>query len=187
MNMIGRMAHRWAALALLALVSAAPESPPEPAGYWLGPPQGPVPATITGGTVIHTADLPELISQAHPVLVDVVPAPRRPASEPDTMPWLPHPHHAIPGTFWIPGVGWGEIAAPLAGYFHDRLEELTGHDRGRPVVFYCRAHCWMSWNAARRAIVDGYRHIYWYPDGIEGWQAAGLPTAVAVPEGPEAR
>jgi PQQ-dependent catabolism-associated CXXCW motif protein len=187
MNMAGRMPHRWVALALLGLASAASAAPPEPAGYWLGPPQGPVPAGITGGSVIHTDGLPELIRQARPVLVDVVPAPRRPADAVDGMPWLPPPHRAIPGTIWIPGAGWGEIASPMAAYFHDRLEDLTGHDHDRPLVFYCRPNCWMSWNAARRAIVDGYRHVYWYPDGIEGWQEAGLPTAVATPEGPEAR
>jgi rhodanese-related sulfurtransferase len=33
----------------------------------------------------------------------------------------------------------------------------------------------MSWNAAKRAIGLGYRNVIWYPDGTDGWAAAGLP------------
>ena len=39
----------------------------------------------------------------------------------------------------------------------------------------------MSWNAAKRAASWGYKQIYWYPDGIDGWDAANLPTADAEP------
>ena len=47
-------------------------------------------------------------------------------------------------------------------------------------MLYCHPQCWASWNAAKRAISYGYRKVYWYPDGIEGWEKAGLPTASAV-------
>ena len=39
----------------------------------------------------------------------------------------------------------------------------------------------MSWNAAKRALENGYRNVVWYPEGTDGWQAAGLPLAVAEP------
>jgi hypothetical protein len=29
--------------------------------------------------------------------------------------------------------------------------------------------------------------VFWYPDGAEGWETAGHPTAVAKPEEPDAR
>jgi PQQ-dependent catabolism-associated CXXCW motif protein len=45
---------------------------------------------------------------------------------------------------------------------------------------YCHERCWLSWNAAKRAIRYGYRNVYWFPDGIEGWRAAGFETATAV-------
>jgi PQQ-dependent catabolism-associated CXXCW motif protein len=48
-------------------------------------------------------------------------------------------------------------------------------------VIYCHRNCWLSWNAAKRAISYGYRNVYWFPDGMEGWRAAGLPTASAEP------
>ena len=34
----------------------------------------------------------------------------------------------------------------------------------------------MSWNAAKRALSLGYPRIAWYPDGTDGWIAAGLPV-----------
>ena len=47
-----------------------------------------------------------------------------------------------------------------------------------PVVVYCQStHCWMSYNAALRAINMGYSNVLWYRGGIEAWQAAGLPVA----------
>jgi rhodanese-related sulfurtransferase len=39
----------------------------------------------------------------------------------------------------------------------------------------------MSWTAAKRAASWGYKQIHWYPDGIDGWDAAKLPTADAEP------
>ncbi len=50
------------------------------------------------------------------------------------------------------------------------------------MVFYCLAECWMSWNAAKRAIALGYRQVIWYPEGTDGWAAAGLPLSVTEPE-----
>jgi PQQ-dependent catabolism-associated CXXCW motif protein len=47
-------------------------------------------------------------------------------------------------------------------------------------LFYCLRDCWMSWNAAKRAIALGYT-VAWYPDGTDGWQDAGLPLSAAVP------
>jgi rhodanese-related sulfurtransferase len=39
----------------------------------------------------------------------------------------------------------------------------------------------MSWNAAKRALEMGYRRVVWYPDGTDGWQAAGYALADAKP------
>ena len=49
------------------------------------------------------------------------------------------------------------------------------------LMFFCKRACWMSWNAAKRAQAFGYRKVYWYADGIEGWREAGLPTEIIVP------
>lgn len=141
-----------------------------------------VPATITGGAVVGTDQLADLVRKENPVLVDVVPAPRRP--EGTSTPWLPAAHRNIPRSVWMPGVGSGVISATMTDYFRARLGELTGRDREKMIVFYCRPDCWASWNAAKRAIAEGYRRVVWYPDGVDGWKDAGLATETATAEGP---
>lgn len=181
---MGEASRRILLLAVLLQVGATPEHAPEPQGYWLGPIHGPVPATISGGTVIDTDALAALQQSGRAVLVDVAEAPRRPAGLPPGSPWVPLPHRDIPGSIWIPNAGLGVLPAPLDRFFRSRLAELTGHDDKRAVVIYCHPRCWMSWNAAKRAISYGYRHVLWYPDGIEAWEAAGRATMPARPEGP---
>lgn len=169
-------------LASVTTGSAGQDSPPEPAGYWQGPMLGKVPETIAGGTVIETDKLADLVRQQGSVLVDVVPAPRRPSDQ--STPWMPVPHRNIPRSVWIPGAGSGVISSAMEDYFRNRLVELTGRDREKLIVFYCRPDCWASWNAAKRAIAEGYRHVCWYPGGLEAWQDAGLPTEASAAEGP---
>jgi len=160
---------------------------PEPDGYWLGPVRGPVPATIAGGTVIDTAALAQLLANGGAVLMDVADAPHRPTGLPAGTLWLPPPHRDIAGSVWFPGVGRGAISPRFEAWFHKRLAELTGGNQDKRIVVYCHPRCWMSWNASKRAINDGYRAVYWYPDGLEGWEAAGHTTGVTDPEGPDAR
>lgn len=160
---------------------AAP-APEEPVDYWTGPINSPVPATITGGTVIHTAELKALLASNGIVLVEVSNAPRRPENLAPGAPWLPKPHAVIPGSLWIPGAGMGAIAPDVDEKFRDRLGQATANDLDRPIVIYCHEQCWLSWNAAKRAIRMGYRAVHWYREGIEGWRAAGLETSVAEAE-----
>ncbi|MGI9334758.1 MAG: rhodanese-like domain-containing protein, partial [Gammaproteobacteria bacterium] len=49
------------------------------------------------------------------------------------------------------------------------------------LIFYCDAECWMSWNAARRAVEWGYSSVYWYPGGVDAWREAGLDLESAQP------
>jgi PQQ-dependent catabolism-associated CXXCW motif protein len=187
---------RTAAPLVPAAAPAAPVAPPvadkspapEPPDYWTGPINSAVPATITGGKVVHDArSLRALLNRPGTVLVDVSNAPRRPENLAAGAPWLPLPHQAIPGSVWIPGVGSGEIPPATGDFFRKKLAAATGDDPTRPVVIYCHRTCWLSWNAAKRAISYGYLNVYWFRDGIEGWKAAHFPTTVieplAVPEG----
>ena len=59
-------------------------------------------------------------------------------------------------------------------------KSTRAEDRAKLLLFYCLRDCWMSWNAAKRAIALGYT-VAWYPDGTDGWQDAGLPLSAAVP------
>jgi len=162
---------------------------PEPSGFWTGPVNSAVPNTLTGGKVILKArELVGLMRQGGAVVVDVSNAPQRPDGLAPGAPWLPVPHRAIPGSIWIPGAGLGEVPVSVDDFFRQRLSAATGGHLARPVVVYCHRHCWLSWNAAKRAISYGYRNVYWFRDGVERWKAAGYPTEVIEPQfAPEGR
>jgi PQQ-dependent catabolism-associated CXXCW motif protein len=180
-----RLRDLFLLLATLALpASSLAATVPEPQGYWLGADHGATPERISGGTVIHTAALNALIERKQVVVIDVVVASRRPEGMATGAPWMPPPHQIIPGAAWLPELGGGALPPARDAWLRNRLAALTGHDRDRPVVLYCHPKCWRSWNAAKRAITYGYHRVYWYPDGIEGWQSAGLPTETGVAEQP---
>jgi PQQ-dependent catabolism-associated CXXCW motif protein len=164
------------ALLLLALAGTARAE-----GYRMGEYRAPVPADVPGGRAIGTDEARALHAAGSAVWVDVLPAPRRPDGLPATSLWLPSPHRGIPGSLWLPGVGHGAIAPETEAWFRDMLARATGGNRDRPAVFYCLSNCWMSWNAAKRAAELGHRQVLWYPDGVDGWEAAGLPTEVLSP------
>src|SRR3990172_12111934 len=176
----------FAAALLFAAAGAAPlgaQDPavPEPDGYRMSDYRTPTPAGLAGATTVSTAELHAVLDAADPVLIDVLPRPRKPDNLPATALWMPKPRDKIPGSAWLPNVGFGELSAEFADYFRDNLERLSGGDKSRGLVFYCLADCWMSWNAANRAMEDGYPHLYWYPEGSDGWAAAGLPLEPAEP------
>src|SRR4051812_40861852 len=158
---------------LAALLLAAAE----PQGFWTGPVNDPVPATLQGGKVIHTQALNELLQKSQPIIIDVSDSPRRPENLPATSSWLPKPHVGIKGAIWIPGAGLGAPPADVEQLYKQQL----GNDRSRQIVVYCHEKCWLSWNGAKRAIQYGYQNVYWYPDGIEGWRKAKLPTEILKP------
>jgi sulfur-oxidizing protein SoxY len=163
-----------------ASATPAPEAPvAEPKDFWLGPVNAPVPGTLSGGTVIRAKDLAALLKQRRAVVVDVSGSQQRPEKLAPQAVWMPPPHPVIPGSLWIAGAGAGAIDANIEKLYQQRLAEATSHDLGHPVVVYCHERCWLSWNAAKRAIRYGYRNVYWFPDGIEGWRAAGFETATA--------
>ena len=155
--------------------------PEEPSGYRMSEFREPVPCTLAGATVVSTEALQLRIERDAPLLVDVLPSPRRPEGVAEGTPWLPPSRRNIPGTVWLPNTGFGELPIEEETYLRANLERLTGGDSSRPLVFYCLAQCWMSWNAARRAVEWGYDSVIWYPDGTDGWEAAGLPLAESSP------
>ena len=171
----------WAACPSGTLASGEDCVAEEPPGYRMSDFRAPVPCALAGATVVSTEALRLRIEQDSPLLVDVLPSPRRPEGLAEGTPWLPPTRRNIPGTVWLPNTGFGELPVEEEVYLRANLERLTGGDRSRSVVFYCLADCWMSWNAARRAMEWGYTSVIWYPDGTDGWQAADLPLADSSP------
>ncbi|WGF86625.1 PQQ-dependent catabolism-associated CXXCW motif protein [Marinivivus vitaminiproducens] len=170
-------------LVVLALMGTGPsraETVPEPQGYREDGYRAPTPATLAGATVLDGKALLDLITHEPVVLIDTMPEPPRP---PDLKPgvyWQAPRRSNIPGSVWLANTGYGVLSEEMAAYFDASLERLSLGDPGRKLVFYCEPNCWMSWNAAKRAITLGYEQVYWYPGGAEGWRAEGhalMPTA----------
>jgi PQQ-dependent catabolism-associated CXXCW motif protein len=187
----GSVTHLMAQAGTIAAHVAAPaaHSAPhvaEPAGYWTGNVNAPTPATLHGAKVVDAQQVNRLLKTGNAVVIDVSNAPRRPQSLAPGAPWMPTAHPGIPGALWIPGAGLGVVPVDVEAYFRAKLAAATGGDLSRPIVIYCHRGCWLSWNAAKRAVSYGYRNVAWFPQGIEGWRARGLSTTELRPLQPPA-
>ena len=153
---------------------------PEPEGYRTERYRAPTPATLEGATVVDTAALQRLVKSEHPVLIDVMAKQVETAA--DDAAWQPPPREHVAGSVWLPNVGLGSLSPEFMAYFENNLAALTEDDPDRPLVFYCDTNCWMGYNAAKRAVRElGYSNVYWYPEGVQGWQSAGLELVEAEP------
>jgi PQQ-dependent catabolism-associated CXXCW motif protein len=110
-------------------------------------------------------------------VLDVLPAPRRQGGLASGTVCAPLPRLDIPGSIWLPDVGRGTLSPELEAWFRAELERVTAGNRAASLVFYCRADCWMSWNATKRALSWGYTAAQWYDEGTDGWEASGYPLA----------
>jgi PQQ-dependent catabolism-associated CXXCW motif protein len=124
----------------------------------------PTPLEVPGARLVTTPALVKLIgSLPAPLLIDVAGG---------------EGHVTLKGSLWLPNAGRGThyfdpVQAELAG----QLERASAGDKARPLVFFCvNALCWLSYNAALRAVALGYTRVYWYRGGIQAWLDAALPT-----------
>ena len=149
-----------------------------PTGYRLSHYRSPTPASTEHARTLDTAALQQLLhEQPQTLLVDVY---RRQ--------WLngqfieDQPHANLPGSVWLANTGDGELEPLWQSYFSNNLRRLSHGDLQQPLVFYCRSDCWLSWNAIKRAAALGYQNLYWYRDGIDAWEQAGLSLQPAQPQ-----
>jgi PQQ-dependent catabolism-associated CXXCW motif protein len=177
-----RAVVRMALVTVILAARAQAAEVAEPAGYRLGDYRAATPATLHGGRVVTTEEAEKIWRSHSASFVDVLPRPPRPKALPEATVWHDKPRPDIPGSVWLPDTGYGELAPSMADYFARGLQKVTGGDKTRLLVLYCLTDCWMSWNAARRALSLGYSNVAWYPDGTDGWSAASLPMQNAIPE-----
>ena len=168
------------ALALLTLPAFA-GTVPEPDGFRMEEYGAPVPATLAGARVVSTEEAEQLWRSGDAVFVDVLPLTPKPELPEGTV-WREEKRFDIPGSIWLPDVGYGALTTEMETWYRDQLDTIAAGDRARPLVIYCKADCWMSWNAARRAVGWGFSDIVWYPGGTDEWEAAGLPLEEREPE-----
>ena len=128
---------------------------------------GPTPTQIPGGQLITTKGVVALLQggQNVPVLMlDILGAPQQ----------LPNAQLAVPAA------QPGNYRDGIQQQFGQMLKQATRGNMDTALVLYCQGpQCWMSYNAALRAINLGYKNVLWYRGGLEAWQMAGLPTTAA--------
>ena len=154
--------------------AAPPEARvPEPEGYHGEPYKSPVPATLKGAEVIDDTTAHALWWSGRVPFVDVLPTPVRPPDLPEGTLWRDPPRESIPGATWLANTGYQGLDDVTLGYFLAGLALVTGGDKDAPFVVFCKRDCWMSWNAGKRALENGYTRVFWYPAGSEGWADNG--------------
>ncbi|MES9992783.1 MAG: rhodanese-like domain-containing protein [Candidatus Thiodiazotropha sp.] len=163
-------------LLLFPIISTASDNPLFSSdGYRIARYRAPLPADPPAGKRLDTDQLVDLMRRDNPLLVDVQAVTLRPETEEFGIAWLPSKQRwHIPGSVWLPNVGYGRLESRIFTYLKKNLARLTQGEMNRPLVFYCVVDCWMSWNAVKRADSLGYRNLYWYAEGSDGWQEAGL-------------
>lgn len=163
--------RRLAALLIAGWAATAQAAPAEPDGYRTENYRAQTPATLTGASVLTTDQARALWEAGTAAFIDVLPQAPRPKNLPADVVWRAAPRDDIPRSMWLPDTGYGELAGATQDYLAAGLNKAGG----RALVFYCQRDCWMSWNAARRALAMGFKQVDWYPDGVDGWREAGLP------------
>lgn len=132
------------------------------------PYHGPTPREIPGARVVHTTELRAMVNGSNPpVLIDVLSG---------------EGHETLAGAAWLGGAGQGgSLSDGLQSDLAPLLLRLAAGDKTRPLVFFCASsQCWLSYNAALRAVAAGHTRVFWYRGGIDAWIEAQLPIAVTV-------
>lgn len=167
--------------ALAADMSAKHPTVAEPETYRTDNYRAPVPATLKGGKVLSPHEAYELWKNREAIFIDVYPHPPKPANLPASTVWREPTHFTIENATWLANVGFGVLSDEHEAYFKRHLHALTGGDKTKPLVFFCLRNCWLSWNAAKRALAYGYSNAMWYSEGTDAWQEIGQPIAQVKP------
>lgn len=147
----------------------------EPSGYRMDDFRSPVPLTLQGAKVLTADEAADLWNKNAAIFIDVYPQAPKPANLPPGTFWRDPAHRSIEGAHWLPNVGYGALSPAIDDYFRTRVETLAGGKRDAPLIFFCLKDCWMSWNAAKRAVEAHYSNVMWFRDGTDGWQDLGYP------------
>ena len=157
----------------LPLVVVAFDEVPEPEGFKMDQYRSPTPATLLGATVVNAVEAKTLHETGQVKFIDVLPSPKQPPGMKESDIWLPKKRLNIPGSDWLADVGYGVLSDELEIYFNSNLKRLS-ENNSQGMLFYCQVDCWMSWNAAKRALNSGYSNVYWFPGGVDEWLFEGF-------------
>jgi adenylate cyclase len=84
---------------------------------------------------------------------------------------------SIPGAIALSGAGiGGSTSDEYQGRLAQKMRQLTGDDRTVPIVTVgFNSERYQGRNLALRLVALGYTNVYWYREGREAWEVAGLP------------
>lgn len=133
-----------------------------------GNPHAPTPLTVPGAARITTVQLYGELQARRPMVLI----------------YANEGADAIVGSHWLFGAGRGNgFDDAVQERLRRKLEALTQGSKDAIIVTYCfDSHCWLSYNAALRAVKLGYRNVYWYRGGRAAWHAAGLSLVPLAPD-----
>ena len=134
--------------------------------------RAPTPDDVPGATRVTAKEVKDLLKKPA-VLVDVFGAATSRFDELDGTWLVSKQHESLPGATWLPEVGRGSSGPEMQAYFAENLKRLTGGDKNCPLIVFCIADCWMSWNAVQHATAMGYTRVYWFAEGTDGWLDEG--------------
>ena len=175
--LIGVLGAAWVA----SFGARAGDAPPEPDSYRQSDYRAPTPATLKGARVLSTEQAAAYGAPAGPRSSTSCRRRRVRKICPRMSSFGTSRAPTFPAAFGSPTPAMASSppsCSTISAAGSTRLWAATP----RPLVFYCLKDCWMSWNAARRALELGYRNVDWYPEGSDGWAAAGLPVEKRTPE-----
>ena len=150
-------------------------------GFRIARQRAPTPDDIPPPARVADVDTVAILLEEGAVVIDVAGALQSRFDELDGTWLVQGPRDTLPGAVWLPEVGRGVIEPVLEGYLKSNLYRLTEGDPDRPVVVFCLADCWMSWNATQRVAALGYAKVYWFPEGVDGWRESGRQLVPATP------
>ena len=112
--------------------------------------------------------------------IDVLPQAPRPKNLPADVVWRDKPQFDIPGSDWLPDTGYGELPRH-ARLFSPRARQGLGRRQAPAHVLLPQGL--LDVVERRQAALElGYKNVDWYPEGSDGWAAAGLPLEKRTPE-----
>lgn len=142
-------------------------------GYRIARQRGPTPDDIPPPSALVTPEQARDLIRGGALVLDVFSAAQSRFDELDGTWLVSEPRLSLPGAFWLPETGRGTLSPEIEVYLADNLSRLTHDDRDHPILVFCVADCWMSWNAAQRIAGLGYTHVHWYRLGTDGWLDIG--------------
>ena len=142
-------------------------------GYRIARQRAPTPDDIPPPAVLIGPEEARDLMQEGALILDVFSAAQSRFDELDGTWLVSEPRFSLPGAVWLPETGRGSLTPDMQAYLVDNLARLTSDDKNHPVVVFCVADCWMSWNAAQRIAALGYARVYWYRLGTDGWLDIG--------------